>query len=240
MAINKTFFGIICTAFIFNVINAQSNHMLLHSTMLPIRESDSIGEYDIECIVLGVVALDSLIGITYWYKEPFPNENTWFKLQFKKVQFSTGMFFTQRRNIPLNRSITGENIDLLIRNKDYFLMENRCGVIMEYIYPRCNEEGKKRLEETLLNCSMVYDVAYMPPLDSSWKDVIKSKSIKGKEYIEEAFFYDAYRGKNEYLLVIMNKKWTDSLVYVQSDPMRKTDCSNLYVKYLIPLKPINK
>ncbi|MBO4402996.1 MAG: hypothetical protein J5792_04840, partial [Bacteroidales bacterium] len=66
----------------------------------------------------------------------------------------------------------------------------------------------------------------------------KSKSIKGKEYIEEAFFYDAYSGRNEYLLVIMNRRWHDLLVHTETEPPQMFDDTDLYVKYLIPLKPI--
>ena len=214
--------------------------MLCRSDMLPIRESDSVGKYDVSCIVMGIVELDSLVGITYWYKAPFPENNRHFKLRLKKVQYSTGVFYTRMSNVPLNRSMKGENIKLLVQNKDFFLMENRCGVILEYIYPRCDDEEKNRLEYMLSNCTMIYDVAYMPSLDSSWKDVINSKNIKGKEYIEEAFFYDAYCGRNEYLLVIMNRKWHDLLVNTETEPPQIFDDTDLYVKYLIPLKPENK
>ncbi len=239
MAIANKLFGIFCLTVMFNVIFAQSNNMLCLSDN-PISASDSIGKYDINCIVLGIIELDSLVGITCWYTVPHWRNFLGLRLMKKKIQYSTGAFYTRRCNVPLEHSVPIEKIKSLIRDRDYFLIENSCGVIMDYIYPRCNEEGKRRLEESLSNSNSVYDVAYMPPLDSSWKDVIKSKSVKGKEYIDEAFFYDAYGGRNEYLLVIMNRRWHDLLVITETEPPQMFDDTDLYVKYLIPLKPINK
>ena len=237
MAMGKKIIVIICLILIYNGTYAQSNERL--------RKSDSIGNYDIDCIVLGIVKLDSLASFTRWYEVPsYYYFFTWnsrktnkrhglIKIK-SKSQYSTGRIYTRSCNIPLNRSMPIDEIKSLVRKKDYFLIENRYNNIMKYIYPRCSDEIKKRLDYTLSNCC-----TYMPAKDTSWKDVIKSRKRHGKEDIREGFFYNTYKGKKEYLLVIMNRIWRNLLTFVQSEPAIIDD-GDLYVKYLIPLKTIHK
>lgn len=238
MAMGKKIIVTICLMLICTGAHAQSNENLL--------KSDSIGNYDINCIVLGIVELDSLASFTRWYEEfsGYKYYFTWISrrthkrhglIKLKsKSQYSTGKIYTRSCNIPLNRSMPIDEIKSLVCKKDYFLIENRYNNIMKYIYPRCSDEIKKRLDYTLSNCC-----TYMPAKDTSWKDVIKSRKRHGKEDIREGFFYNTYKGKNEYLLVIMNRSWRNLLTFVISEPHEKND-GDLYVKYLIPLKTIHK
>ena len=238
----KKIIVIICLILIYNGIHAQSNERL--------RKTDSIGNYDIDCIVLGIVKLDSLASFTRWYEVPYYHYFLYWNsrkankrhglIKIKsKIQYSTGTIYTRSCNIPISRSMSIDEIKSLVRKKDYFLIENRYNNIMKYIYPRCSDEIKKRLDYTMLDYPTweSHYVVPMPTIDTSWVDVIKSRK-HGEEdtRIRECFFYHTYKGINEYLLVIMNISWRNSLTLVTSDPPIEYD-DDLYVKYLIPLKP---
>lgn len=213
-------------------VHSQTENLLFQNDMLPFKISDSIGRYDINCIVLGIVEIDSLVGISYWYKAPMSTENRIFS---HKVQYSTGLFLTYKKNIPINPNLTYEEVKLLFQNKDYFLIENRVGIIEKYILPRCSEENKKIIEHTLQNSHTIYDITYTLPIDTSWQYVIKNRKKKGKQIPITCFFYNEYKGKNKFLLVLMNRKWANTLIPIESDPMQEPIETDVYVKYLIPL-----
>ena len=233
----------LCLILICNGIRAQSSERL--------RKSDSIGNYDIDCIVLGIVKLDSLASFTRWYEVPcYHYLLTWnsrktnkrhglIKIK-SKCQYSTGAIYTRSCNIPISRSMSIDEIKSLVRKKDYFLIENRYNNIMKYIYPRCSDEIKKRLDYTMSDYPSWENYSHvpMPAIDTSWKDVIKIRR-HGEEdtKVRECFFYNIYKGTNEFLLVIMNRRWRNLLTFVIKEPPIIDD-GDLYVKYLIPLKPL--
>ena len=239
----KRIIAIICLILICNGIHSQPNEYL--------KKSDSIGNYDIDCIVVGIVKLDSLASFTRWYEDysGYKHFFSWISRKTNKrhslikikskSQFSTGRICTRSRNIPLCRSMSIDEIKFLVCKKDYFLIEDRYNNIMKYIYPRCSDAIKKRLEYTVADNTTwkSHYIFPMPTIDTSWVDVIKSRK-HGEEdtRIRECFFYNTYKGINEYLLVIMNIRWRNSLTLVTSDPPIEYD-DDLYVKYLIPLKP---
>ncbi len=241
----KKIIVIICLILIYNGIHAQSNERL--------RKTDSIGNYDIDCIVLGIVKLDSLASFTRWYEVPYYHYLLYWNsrkankrhglIKIKsKIQYSTGTIYTRSCNIPISRSMSIDEIKSLVCKKDYFLIENRYNNIMKYIYPRCSDEIKKRLDYTMLDYPTWENYSHvpMPAIDTSWEDVIKIRRHGSEDTrVRECFFYNIYKGTNEFLLVIMNRRWRNLLTFVTTDPPIIND-GDLYVKYLIPLKTIHK
>lgn len=204
-------------------------------------QSDSVGKYDIDCVVLGIVKLDSLVGVTYWYRAPYKDSRKYKSFSYKKrwSQYATDYFLTFKKNIPINRNLPYQEVESLVYNKDFFLLESRCRILYNYIYPRCNEEEKKRIEYTLKNYRISIDNVCLPT-DSTWMDCIKYIKYDGRLFPDVCFYYHEYTEANEFLLVLMNRKWVSSLRREESEPPKRCGYEDAYVKYLIPLKTMDE
>lgn len=170
------------------------------------KTSDSIGKYDINTFVVGVVEIDSLVQLSYEFT---------IKKGFSRFKYYS-YFITNKRNIDLQQLNTS-NIDNLIYQKDYFDLEVDVNVIKIFIYPKCNDSEKLLLDKAFKNS----------------KDCRLKINLQDNVKIDDKLSYKEITYPKKFLLVIMNRTWRQNLYFVENST--KDDNSNTYIKYLIPL-----
>lgn len=195
----------------------------LADTMYMNTKSDSIGNYDINCVVIGEVELDNLIYVSYStkIKNKVITKNIFNKLQAffcpYYVTYSNG-YVTNKNNLSLIKA-NKKNISNLIYKKDFFAFVDDEMVIKYFIYPQCNDYLRKKLDKTF-----EYPVSTIK-YDTTRYEIDKKQGI----YYRQIIF------PTKFLLVLMNRTWAESRNVTTSDPPKLSDTSNTYVKFLIPL-----
>ena len=185
------------------------------------KTSDSIGQYDLNVFVIGEVELDSLVHVSYEQKYRYESE---YWLTY------TNDYITKKSNIPYIKNYK-ENLSTLIYNNDFFEVENNYNVVLHFIYPQCNEYEKERLDSTFAkgeSCRM---------MGANYE---RENGIAVDHIIDKSreMYYVDIQGKNQYLLVIMNRTWRQNIIHVSSS--RESDTTNTYIKFLIPLSKLQK
>lgn len=204
----KYVIGIIALiVFMFSSLPAKTQRFYIDrdlDILLDRWDSDTLGGYDLNVIVLGIVEIDSLIRV---WKTP----DSW--------GYGYRPVYTTLKNLPLIVEYKNHLESLIYRN-DFFDMECQWSIIRYFIYPQCSEDVKKRLDSVHQH---VRSFEFLCPTCDTTINLCED--IK----------YEKLIGKNEYLLVVMNRTWEETRIIWEHDPIIRPDESNTYVKFLIPL-----
>jgi hypothetical protein len=206
----------------FNILSQNTYDKALFNAMK--KESDSIGIYDMNIFIIGEIELDSLVDVCYKQKQRDRRRTGEFVEPPIWVSY-TNRYITKKDNIPFVIE-NKDNLNNLIYNNYFFDVETDYNIVRYFIYLQCNEYQKKRLDETFEKgeSSNMIGLDY---LDYTRHEIDNEREI----------YYYNIRGKNKYLLVLMNRTWRRNRIYKISDPPTEPDTSNTYIKYLIPLVP---
>lgn len=206
------FIIIIALIFIFSINKSlySQNSICDYFYRNMLKSSDSIGKYDINVFVVGVVKIDSLINVSY---------KTRIRKKLDKWEYSS-YFITSKNNINFIK-IHENDIDNLIYQKEYFELEVDVNVVKYFIYPQCDRYEKLQLDK----------------LFEDNKDCRLNILYGDKINIKDRVSYREIKGNNKFLLVIMNRTWRQNRFF--KDDNTKTDNTNTYVKYLVPLGSIS-
>lgn len=188
-------------------ISQEDNNLCYIFSHAMNKESDTIGKYDINVFVIGVVRIDSLTVIQKY------------KASSKEV---SEQLFTYFNNIT---SIVEQDSDFsdLIYTKNCFDIENDKYFIDYFVYPRCSDNLKNVLNITYHE----FGIDNMCRIEIQYgNERYLTKKIKCKTLVNT----------NYYILLLMNKSWRESrlnFMYDKTFPSKKT--SDKYIKYLIPI-----
>lgn len=208
-----------------SIFNATDERMFLSD--MSMRKSyydiDSLGNNNISFFVVGTVELDSLIYVGYEYKM---DEGYY---HFRKIKQSViNGFITYEKNLPILKACTPEKLNQLYSRTDVFDKVSDVHLIKYLIAPHSPDSIRIMLEQVVRGYSP-YDFIKIS-FENNEMEELQNNSRKGNRV-----YYQKIKGKNTYLLLIMNRTWVQSKEVWMIDPPREPDTTNRYIKCLIPL-----